>query len=105
MSDPKGVVAIWISPDGHVIATKADFERQSFGGFKLHVAQAMRAEKFVQWAAVKAYSSPAMADCLGGYLLEQIAAELRRKGHRVVLRAIGYDDKAAEVVEHRGDMR
>lgn len=99
MSEPKGVIAIWTDPDGRVTATKADFERQSYGGFKLWEAQRKRASDHVKWAAVKAYCSEVVTSCLSSYLMTSIADEMLQKGHRVTIRAIGHDDETSAAIE------
>lgn len=100
-NEPQGVIAIVTSPDGHVIATVADFARDGYGGCKLWEAQRMRATKFVWWEVVKAYSSPVLSDDLGDYLLDQIGEALRRKGHKLTLRAVGYSEEMAAEIERR----
>lgn len=97
--EPKGVIAIWTDPHGSVMATKADFNRSGYGGFKLWEAQRLRARKFVQWDAVKAYCSPVVTDCLTEYLIEEIAQEMQRKGHKVTIRALGYDGPTKDEIE------
>jgi len=97
-ADPQGVIAIFTAPDGDVIATATDFNRSGMGGCKLWEAQMWRARDAVKWKAVRAYSSPIMADALSNYLCTSIADALCQKGHKITLRAIGWgDDVAAEV--------
>lgn len=98
-TSPKGVIAIWTSPDGDVVATNADFDRSSYGGFKLWEAQRMRARRAVQRDAVDRYAGPAIAACLSNYLFEQIAEAMRGKGHKITCRSVGYDDEIREAIE------
>lgn len=98
------MMAIVTSPDGDVIATVADFARDGYGGFKLWEAQCHRVRRNVLWAVVRAYSSPALVNCLSDYLVEQIGRELlggrRDKGkHKLMLRAIGWPDDVREEIE------
>jgi hypothetical protein len=100
MSDenPHGVLAIMTSPNGHVIATSADFQRQAPGGYKLWEAQCARAREQVKWAAVRAYCSDVVVEAISSYVSTQIADELCLKGHRITLKAIGWDgDERAEI--------
>lgn len=99
--DPQGIIAIMTSPDGDVIATATDFNRSGMGGCKLWEAQMWRARDQVKWAMVRAYCSPAVTDALSSYLLEQIANEMIRKGHKLTLRAVGYPDDVRSEVERR----
>jgi hypothetical protein len=101
MSDEKlvGVLAIMTAPDGRVIATAADFERQAPGGYKLWEAQRYRARQQVKWATVRAYSSEVLVQAISDHMSEQIAAALCQKGHRLTIKAIGWDGEAAAEVE------
>jgi len=98
---PYGVLAIMTSPDGRVIATAADFERQAPGGYKLWEAQYHRAREQVKWATVRAYCSNVVVEAIGSYLSTQIADELCRKGHRITTKAIGWDGDELEEIERR----
>ena len=98
--DPQGVIAIMTNSTGDVIATAADFERQSPGGMKLWEGQRHRARQAVKWRTVRAYCSNVMVDVISSYLKEQIAEELcsKKGGHKITCRAIGYpEDVTAEV--------
>lgn len=96
--EPVGVLAIMTSPDGQVIATASDFERQAPGGYKLWEAQRYRARQQVMWATVRAYCSDAIVDAITDYLSTQIAEALCRKGHRITIKAIGWNEEiSAEV--------
>lgn len=95
---PCGVIAIWISARGDVIATAADFEQQAFGGFDLWHTQRHRAKQRVIQLAIDAYCSPDFAEAIDGYLAEQISLALRKKGHKITCQAIGYPDDVAEEV-------
>lgn len=99
--NPKGIIAIMTSPDGDVIATATDFNRSGMGGCKLWEAQMWRARDRVKWAAVRAYSSPALTDALDSYLLGQIADRMLQKGHKLTLRAVGYPEDVQAEVERR----
>lgn len=91
---PPGVVALFIAPNGHVIASATDFELSAPGGCSLAEGQSWRARDRVKWQAVKAFSSPAMTDALDGYLLEQIADRMLQKGYRIHIVEIGHSKDA-----------
>lgn len=99
--EPKGVLAIWTSPDGDVIATAADFDRGGYGGFKLWEAQRMRARNSVMHRAVRAYCSDRVTDAIDTYIVEQIAGAMGKKGHKITCRAVGWPDDVAEEVKRR----
>jgi len=62
----KGVAAVVLNPDGHVVANCADFERQTYGGFSLEEGQTIRVRRDIkrrfaeghlnQWLATKVSS-------------------------------------------------
>lgn len=97
--EPKGVIGIWTDPEGRVIATAADFDRSGYGGFKTWEAQRLRARDAVHREVVRAYCSPAVTDCLSSYLLKSIAEEMLRKGHRITMRSVGYDEETQREIE------
>lgn len=101
--EPQGVIAIMTQPDGHVIATAADFDRSGYGGFKLWQAQQIRARDAVKGKAVRAYCSDILFNSLERYTIEKIAEDLlsRKGGHKITIRAIGYPSEVSREVERR----
>jgi hypothetical protein len=97
--EPCGVIAIFTSADGDVIATASDFNRSGYGGFKIWEAQRSRACQAVKWKAVQAYCSTAVSDALSSYLCEQVADALISKGHKLSVRAVGYSEEIAADVK------
>ncbi len=98
-TEPQGVIAIMTAPDGYVIATHADFERQSYGGFKLWDAQRMRTGEAVKRKAVRAYCSDHLVKALEAYTIDRMAEDLIQRGkYRVTYRAIGYPEDVADAV-------
>lgn len=99
-ASPKGVIAIVTNAHGDVIATHADFDQSGYGGFKLWQAQKMRAGKFVAWATIKAYASPALTDSLDSYDLEMcFEALIGKGGHKRIYKSVGWPADVAEKVE------
>ena len=94
--EPQGIIAILTAPTGEVIATATDFNRSGMGGCKLWEAQMWRARDAVKKKAIDAYSSPVIVEALSGYLLDQVAEALCRKGHKITIRAIGWGDDVGE---------
>ena len=95
----KGVVAIWTDPEGRVIAAESDFENSAYSGFSLGKSQSMRARNAVQRDAVRKYCSPVLTDCLDGHSFDRIAELMRIKGHKITLRAVGYNDAEKNEIE------
>ena len=88
---PKGVIAIMISPDGDVIATADDFHLSRPGGFQIWEAQRSRARDRIAYEALRAYSSPALSENLGGYERDLLLKHLLKNGHKIFYRGLGYD--------------
>lgn len=100
--EPQGVIAIMTAPDGYVIATHADFERQCYGGFKLWEAQKHRAGDMVKRKAVRAYCSDHLANALETYTVDRMSEDLIQRGkYRVFYRAIGYPEDVATEIARR----
>lgn len=76
---PKGVVAIFVSPDGRVVASGTDFDVDRPGGYKLQDAQRVRAERRLARAVVDAYCSSTVTEALSEYDREQMMRKLPGK--------------------------
>jgi hypothetical protein len=85
-----GVVAVLISPDGHVVGRGSNFDGDFPAGFTLCKAQTMRAEAEMRRdfivGACNGYVSSAMQD----YDIQQLVRRL--KGFRTEIIKIGHDD-------------
>lgn len=100
--EPQGVIAIMTAPDGYVIATVADFERQGYGGFKLWEAQKHRAGDAVKRKGVRAYCSDHLVNALETYTVDRMAEDLIQRGkYRVSYQAIGYPEDVATEIARR----
>lgn len=89
MTTPKGVVAIYTDPDGHVIASATDFNKTGMGGCTLQETQSYRAKAALAGNVVRAYCSTALTDALSNYLCQQILEALQEKGGKVTILPIG----------------
>jgi hypothetical protein len=85
-----GVVAVLISPDGHVVGRGSNFDPGYPSGFTLREAQQMRAESEMRRdfivGACNGYVSSAMQD----YDIQQLVRRL--KGFRTEIIEIGHSD-------------
>jgi hypothetical protein len=98
MSQPVGVVLVFIDERGHAIAHAADFERQAPGGFSLLEGQRHRARRMLAMAVCNAYASPMLVRGLDAYDCDRIMERLCRvHGCRVHEVAIGHNDGAEKV--------
>jgi hypothetical protein len=75
-----GVLAIITWPDGKVLATKADFDTQGFGGCSREESQEYRATKYAKWEAFKALCNPAVTNSMDSYDIEKAVDAMIRKG-------------------------
>lgn len=89
---PKGVVALFIGPDGYVWATGTDFAEGAWSGFTLVEAQAKRATDQMRRDFVVNTCNRAVADAMGLYDIEQIMR--RMEGYRVHVVEIGHGEEA-----------
>lgn len=86
---PQGVVAILTGPDGRQIANAADFDPSTSSGFDSREAQKTRAKRALARAAIKALSSPLLANAIDWYDAERIMEKMDCRIHFVL---VGYDD-------------
>jgi len=90
---PKGVVGVFVSPKGDVIASVAVFERVS-GATSLLNGQHMLAEGRLAYAVTKAYCAPDFANAIGDYDREKIMRDMRGSGFKAVYSPIGHEVEA-----------
>ena len=90
---PRGIVAVLIAPDGHVVAHAADFGRSGAAGFNQH-DQRIRAKRMLAVNAVKETCATYIGETIDLYLEEQIVRHLvDRHNFRIETIAIGYEDE------------
>lgn len=87
-AQPKGVVALFIGPDGYVWATGTDFAEGAWSGFTLVEAQTKRATDQMRRDFAVNTCNRAVADAMGLYDIEQIMR--RMAGYRVHVVEIGH---------------
>ena len=93
MSEPKGMIAMFLAPDGHVVAHAADFHTDHPGGYSVREAQQHRARQAMWHATVRAMCNLDLAECVSTHQCEQILQDMcRKKGYRMEEIAIGYKD-------------
>lgn len=96
----KGVVALAIDKTGSVIASVADFGRNTYGGFTLQEGQEMRAKRDLAHAVVAAYCSNVVVQALGSYETERVMGALCQKDLRVEIVAVGHDTPKDGAPDH-----
>ena len=76
MTEPRGVILVFIDEHGHGIAHAADFEPQAPGGFTLVDGQRHRAKVELAFAVCNAYASPNLVRGLNRYDCERVIDRL-----------------------------
>ncbi|TPL30220.1 hypothetical protein [Mesorhizobium sp. B2-4-7] len=94
MSKNQGVCGVVTAPDGHVVATHADFERQGYGGFSLEEAQTIRVKEGLKRAFLRAFLFEGLTSKTSGYFCEQFWENAREHGYRMETFPIGYSEMA-----------
>jgi hypothetical protein len=85
---PAGVVALFLAPDGHVIASAVDFN-QARNGMPLEDSQRARAEQALAHRVVAALASPLLAKALDGFALDTVMRKMTEAGCRTVVLHVG----------------
>lgn len=86
-----GTVLIYVSPDGHVIATADDFSRAGYGGFTLQRAQEIRCRNKIARAVAEQYASPALAENITVDTADRILQDLLNSGGKLCYHTIQKD--------------
>ena len=89
----QGVIGIFVSKDGNIIDTAADFEKGGAAGFSKKENQRMRVKRLLVGKVVRAYSSPAMTDHLSEYTYQRIFDDLINTGAKIHYEYIGYGEQ------------
>jgi hypothetical protein len=77
-----GVVMIFVSPEGRVLAHAADFGQERLGGYTVEEAQSMRCRRELEVAAFRALASQILVDGTDDHIRERVLAKLEPKGYR-----------------------
>ena len=91
MTKYQGVCGVVTAPDGHVVATHSDFERQGYGGFTLQEAQTIRVRDGLKRAFLRAYLFDGLIKKTSVYFCEQFWKNASDHGYRMETFPIGYD--------------
>ena len=90
---PKGVVSLFIGPDGRVVAHAADFHPDRPGGYTEQEAQQHRAREALHRNVLRAMCNWDLADAMSAYTCDGIIRDLcESKSYRIEHVAIGHDD-------------
>ena len=88
---PKGIVGIFTTPKGEVIASVTVFEQAHPGGWRLIEAQKSLAARRLALAVARAYCAPDYADATSEYDREKTMNTLRGKGFKASYIPVGYE--------------
>lgn len=88
----QGVCGVVTAPDGAVVATHSDFERQGYGGFTLQEAQTIRVKDGLKRSFLRAFLYTNLVAKSGGYFVDQFWENGREHGYRMETFPVGYDE-------------
>ena len=88
-----GVVAIYTSKEGAVIASVSDFDRSGYGGFSLLEGQTMRAKRALSHAVIHAYCSEVLSRVMETYDCERLLDRMVRDGAHITIVPVGQKDE------------
>ncbi len=88
---PQGISGLIISPDGHVVATHADFDRFTPGGFKLLASQKDRARIGLRRNFFRAHVSDRLTAKADSDVIYRFWENAAAHGYRMVLIPIGWE--------------
>lgn len=91
---PTGVVAIFTSNDGRVVASACDFIREAPGGCSLREGQESRVRRTLQRKVVYEMCNDHLASVMGTFTLSELVLEMERKhGYRTTIIHVGGEDE------------
>lgn len=93
MTKHRGICGIVTTPDGVVVATHSDFERQGYGGFTLQEAQTFRVKNGLKRSFLRAFMFDNLIRKSSSYFCEQFWENAREHGYRMETFPIGYDEE------------
>ncbi len=94
MTTPRGVVALFIAPDGRVVAHGASFDEFSgLRGGSLRHAQNEMARARVLSRAMREMANGDLAKAISDQALDWIIPNLEDAGYRIETRPIGYEEE------------
>lgn len=97
---PKGVVAVFVGPDGREIASVCDFDQSGYGGYTMQEAQTHRIRDAVARAVAEQLCSSEFTKHIDGYQRQKVMqAMIDRGGYRLHIIPVGY---GAEQADARG---
>lgn len=92
---PKGVVAVFIGPGGHCIASASDFHLDGFGGFSLLEAQTIRVKEAIGFRVAEALASNDFAKHLDRYQIATVLRQMEeRDGYALHIIPVGHEAEA-----------
>ena len=72
--------ALFINPQGRVIATHSDYSQKTFSGFNLERAQEIRCKDAMPHKILDVFCSPVITENIGNYTAQKVIDDLRGKG-------------------------
>lgn len=89
---PKGVVAIFVGPDGRCIASVSDFRHDGYGGYTMQEAQTHRARDAIARAVADALASSEFTKHIDNYHKREVLSQMERQdGYRLHIVPVGHE--------------
>ena len=89
---PKGVIGIFTSKNGDVIATSPVFEMVKPGGWTLVDSQRVLAQRRLAYEVAKSFCSSVYADAMEEYDREKTMKALQSKGYTALYITVGHEE-------------
>lgn len=96
MTKHQGICGVVTAPDGRIVATHSDFERQGYGGFSLQEAQTIRVRDGLKRAFLRAFMFEGLIRNSSGYFCDQFWQNAHEHGYRIETFPIGYEAEKPE---------
>lgn len=89
---PKGVVAVFVGPDGREVASASDFNQSGYGGHTLQESQTVRIRDAIANRVADALASTDFTKHIDLYHKREVLRSMERTaGYRLHIIPIGYD--------------
>jgi hypothetical protein len=90
---PKGIVAVFVGPDGHCVASVSDFDTSGYGGYTMREAQEHRIRDAIATAVANALASNDFTKHIDVYHKREVLRAMERTaGYHLHLVPVGYEE-------------
>lgn len=93
---PKGIIGVFTSPCGEVVASVSVFEQTRSCGITLLEAQKLLARRRLAFELAKSYCARVYAENLDDYVREKIMNAMQCKGFKATYIPVGHEEASDE---------